>query len=149
MDLDESVKKLNKTIYDNIDGEINRKLRNKLERSQNNNLISRDSSGDGLVKITKTAFDNFVPMKGQYARGPHNYGKMYYDNFIRKSNFDSLGTHQQKRHNFIPQSEVRKTSFKERFKIYFEKLKTEQTDLGSVNLVALSSKARSVVEDGV
>jgi len=33
MDLDESVKKLNKTIYDNIDGEINRKLRNKLERS--------------------------------------------------------------------------------------------------------------------
>ena len=78
--------------------------------------------------------------------GPFHYSKHYDKNFIRCVNVHNFENVQKRRRKFIPQNDLKKSTFKERFDTYLDKLKLEEETRGS-NIVKEMSSAIGTVLD--
>ena len=69
--------------------------------------------------------DDDYTLAGAFVRGPHHYSKQYYLNFIHGSNRSVYEKRLMRRSQFVPSTDAKEKSFKERFHVYLDKLQKE------------------------
>ena len=79
-------------------------------------------------------------------RGPFHYSKHYDKNFIRSVNIHNFNNMQKRRRKFIPQNDLKKSTFKERFDGYLNKLKLEEENRGANIVKEMSTAIGTVLE---
>ena len=79
-------------------------------------------------------------------RGPFHYSKHYDKKFIRSVNIRNFNNVQKRRRKFIPQNDLKKSTFKERFDGYLDKLKLEEEHRGANIVKEMSSAIGTVLE---